>query len=283
MKARSEMPNVQEIGNMKSKKVLVTGAGTGIGRGIALEFARAGADVVLHYSSSSSGADSAVEIITAMGRQAKAIRGDFRKIEAVMETARGALDFLGGLDILINNAGITANAPFEEITPELFETLLNVNLRAQIFLTQAVLPAMIARGKGAVVNLTSIHAYAAMTEHAIYAATKGAIVSYTRVAALELIQKGVRMNAIAPGWVFVENHQATLGKDFHPEAAGREVPVGFIGVPKDVASLALYLASDESRYIVGQTILCDGGQSLIMPLTGDYRRRRSEKWGKRYL
>jgi 3-oxoacyl-[acyl-carrier protein] reductase len=268
---------------MKGKKVLVTGAGTGIGRGVALEFARAGADVILHYSASAEGAESAVQMITSWGRRAKAVGGDFCKIDAVKETARLALEFLGGIDVLVNNAGITANAPFEEVTPDVFDTLIQVNLRAQFFLTQSVVPVMAEQGKGVVINLTSIHAYTALTEHAVYAATKAAITAYTRVAALELIQKGIRMNAIAPGWILVENHRTTLGEGFDFEAAGRGIPAGFIGTPDDIASLAIYLASEESRYIVGQTIICDGGQTLIMPQTGDFRGRRSEKWGRRYL
>jgi len=267
---------------MRGKRVLVSGAGTGIGRGIALAFAREGADVVLHYSASSEGAESAVRMIRSLERRALAIGGDFRKIEAVKETARAAHDFLGGIDVLVNNAGISTNDPFEEITPEIFDTLFQVNVRAQFFLTQALLPAMVGQGKGVVINLASIHAYTALTEHAVYAATKAAIVSYTRVAALELIQKGIRMNAIAPGWIFVENHRTTLGDEFDVEAAGRGIPTGFIGTADDVASLAIYLASDESRYIVGQTIVCDGGQTLVMPLTGDFRGRRREKWGARY-
>jgi NAD(P)-dependent dehydrogenase (short-subunit alcohol dehydrogenase family) len=269
-------------GEMTGKRVLVTGAGTGIGHGIALEFGRAGADVVLHYSASS-GAEAAAQTIREWGRRATAVQGDFRTMEGVRHTARAAEEFLGGIDILINNAGITANAPFEEVTPEHFDTLIHVNLRAQFFLTQSLLPQLQRNGKGIVVNLTSIHAYTGLTEHAVYAATKAAIVSYTRVAALELIQKGVRMNAIAPGWIFVENHAVTLGHDFDFEAAGRGIPAGFIGTPEDVAKLALFLASDASRYIVGQTIICDGGQTLVMPLTGDYRGRRNEKWGDRYL
>jgi len=270
------------IDEMRGKKVLVTGAGTGIGRGIALKFGEAGADVVLHYSSSS-GAESAARVICERGRKAIAVHGDFRTIEGARQTARAAEDFLGGVDILINNAGITANAPFEDVTPEDFDTLFQVNLRAQFFLTQALLPEMSRRGKGIVVNLTSIHAYSGLTEHAVYAATKAAIVSYTRVAALELIQKGIRMNAIAPGWIFVENHVSTFGEQFDFEAAARGIPAGFIGTPSDVANLALFLACDASRYIVGQTIICDGGQTSVMPLTGDFRGRRSEKWGSRYL
>lgn len=267
---------------LEGKKVLVTGAGTGIGQGIALAFARAGADVVLHYSSSG-GAESAAQSICGWGRKAAAVRGDFRTLEGVRQTARAAQEFLGGIDILINNAGITANAPFEEVTPEEFDTLFHVNVRAQFFLTQALVPEMARKGKGIVVNLTSVHAYTGLTEHAVYAATKAAIVSYTRVAALELIQKGIRMNAIAPGWIFVENHSVTLGEGFDFEAAGRGIPAGFLGTPNDVANLALFLASDASRYIVGQTIICDGGQTSVMPLTGDFRGRRNEKWGSRYL
>jgi len=185
--------------------------------------------------------------------------------------------------VLVNNAGITANVPFEEVTPEVFDTLFHVNVRAQFFLTQAVLPLMEKQGKGAVVNLTSIHAYTGLTEHTVYAATKAAIVAYTRVAALELIQKGIRMNAIAPGWIFVENHRVTLGENFDVDAAGRSIPAGFIGGPEDIADLAIFLASDASRYIVGQTVICDGGQTSIMPMTGDFRGRRSEKWGRQYV
>lgn len=268
---------------MQGKRVLVTGAGTGIGRGIALEFARAGADVVLHYSASGSGADSAVEAIIGLGRRARTIRADFRELEAVRETMRTAEEFLGGIDVLVNNAGITANRPFEEVDAQLFDTLFHVNVRAQFFLTQAAVPIMAAQGKGSVINLTSVHAYSGLTEHSVYAATKAAIVSFTRTAALELIQKGIRMNAIAPGWILVENERATLGQDFDFDAAGRGIPAGFIGLPEDVAQLAVFLASDASRFIVGQTIVCDGGQTSVLPLTGDFRSRRKEQRGRAYI
>ena len=172
-----EIDKVEDLtpGEMEGKKVIVTGAGTGIGQGIALEFARSGADVVLHYSTSLDGAESAAQAITDLGRRAKAIHGDFSRIEPVRETAAAACDFLGGVDVLVNNAGITANAPFEEVTPEAYDMLFHVNLRAQFFLTQALVPAMVRQGKGVVVNLTSIHAYTGLTEHAVYAATKAAI------------------------------------------------------------------------------------------------------------
>ena len=274
---------MEERRKMNSKRVLVTGAGTGIGRGVGLEFAKEGAAVVFHYSHSAAGAESAVQKVLALGGKAKAIKADFNLVEPVHQLAREAIEFLGGLDVLINNAGITTNVPFEESTPEQFDTLYHVNVRAQFFLTQACLPALMETGKGVVLNFSSDHAFAGMTEHSIYAGTKGAIVSYTRELALELIQKGVRTNCIAPGWIFVENHRKTLGDAFDEVEAGKTMPAGFLGEPHDIGRLAIFLASEESRYIIGQTVICDGGLIAVMPLTGDFRQRRTEQWGQGYV
>ena len=268
---------------MEGKRVLVTGAGTGIGRGVALEFGKEGAAVVLHYWPDSRGAESAAKEIVQMGGRARTIKADFRQISPLKDLATEAMEFLGGIDVLVNNAGITVNMPFEDVTPEVFDTLYHVNIRAQFFLTQAVLPAMVKQGRGSVINLASVHAFTGMTEHSVYAGTKGAVVAFTREVALELIQKGVRVNAIAPGWIFVESHRAMLGDEFDVATAGRMIPAGFIGSPADIGKLAVFLASDESRYIIGQTIVCDGGQMAIMPLTGDFRERRKERWGTAYV
>ena len=270
-------------GRMQGKRVLVTGAGTGIGRGVALEFAREGAAVAVHYGRDRTGAVSAVEEITSRGGQAQAFQADFRDATTLRTLAREVTAFLGGLDVLVNNAGITLNVPFEEVTLEQFDTLYHVNIRAQFFLTQALLPALAEHGKGIVINLTSVHAYGGMTEHSVYAGTKGAIVAYTRELSLELIQRGVRVNAIAPGWVFVENHRKVLGESFDVEAAGKSVPAGFLANASDIGRVAVFLASDESRFIIGQTIICDGGQTSILQLTGDFRQRRKERWGADYV
>src|SRR5260221_312688 len=133
---------------MKGKRVLVTGSGTGIGREIALEFAREGASVVLHYSHSATGARAAVKEIQRSGGQAAAVKADFNDVRQARKLAKQAIKFLGGLDVLINNAGITMNMPFAEVTPEQFDTLYHVNVRAQFFLTQAALPAMLKQGGG---------------------------------------------------------------------------------------------------------------------------------------
>ena len=267
---------------MDGKRVLVTGSGTGIGRGVALEFAEEGAAVALHYAHSDEGARSALDEITDAGGKAAAFQADLSDLDQVQGLAAQAIDFLGGMDILINNAGITFNKPFLEVKSEQFDTLFNVNIRGMFFLTQAVVPVMIEQGRGAVINLTSVHAFAGMTEHTIYASTKAAIVSFTRVLALELAQKGVRVNAIAPGWILVENHWKTL-VDIDVETKGRKIPAGFIGLPKDIGQLAIFLAGEESRYIVGQTLVIDGGQLSIMPLTGDFRDTRQEQWGQGYV
>ena len=268
---------------MDGKRVLVTGAGTGIGKGVSLEFAREGAAVVLHYCHSSQGCESAVEEIGSLGGKAKAIGADFRDVQSIRALATGAVDFLGGIDVLINNAGITANRPFEATTPEHFDTLFDVNFRAMFFLTQAVLPEMFKRGRGNVINLTSVHAFGGMVEHSVYAATKGAIVAFTREVSLELIQKGVRVNAIAPGWIRVENQEKALGSDFDWQEAEKTLPAGFIGTPSDIGQLALFLASDDSRFILGQTLVIDGGQLSIMPNTGDFRRPTEVQFGREYV
>jgi NAD(P)-dependent dehydrogenase (short-subunit alcohol dehydrogenase family) len=268
---------------MKDKRVLVTGAGTGIGRGVALEFAREGAAVVLHYTHSHDGADSAVAEIQAAGGKACAMQADFSYADQARLLPARAAEFLGGLDILVNNAGITMNQPFLETSVEQFDTLFNVNIRGMFFCTQGAAEIMVRSGKGAVINVSSVHAYGALVEHAVYAATKAAIVGFTRTLSVELIQKNVRVNCIASGWVLVENQRAQLGPDFDEVEAGLVLPSGFIGEARDIARLAIFLASDESRYIVGQTILCDGGQTTVLPCTPSFRTPDAHRWGQGYV
>lgn len=261
---------------MRGKRVLVTGSGTGIGKGVALGFAREGADVVFHYSHSAEGALKAADEARALGVRAVAIPADFGQLPEVQALARQAIDFLGGIDVLVNSAGITMNRRIEEVTAEQFETLYHVNVRAPYFLIQAVVPVMAAGGGGAIINVSSIHAFAGMQEHSVYAATRGAIVAMTRTLAVELAHKRIRVNAIAPGSVLVENY-ANAFDNFDPsQCTGQNIPVGFIGQPSDIAGAAIFLASDESRFILGQTLIVDGGTLAFMaigvplhqPLTG---------------
>ena len=139
-------------GRMEGKRVLVTGSGTGIGRGVALEFAKEGAAVALHYAHSDEGARSAVNEIKRAGGEAEAFQADLGDLEQDRALAAEAIEYLGGLDVLVNNAGITMNKPFLQVTPEQYDTLYNVNMRGMFFVTQSVAPTMVEQGCGAVIN-----------------------------------------------------------------------------------------------------------------------------------
>ena len=244
---------------LKGKLALVTGSGTGIGREIALEFARQGADVVLHYSSSRGGAESAVaEIRATTGRRASLLQADLSKVEDCFRLVDYAADFLGGLDILINNAGITEVWKFMDVTPEQFDLLYNVNIRGQFFCAQRAVKYMRARGGGAIVNMTSVHGFAGAPGHSVYAGTKGAIIAWTREVGVELAKENIRVNAVAPGWIVVPSH-FTKYEGYNVEDAKWSVPRGRVGQPLDVAKACVFLASEDADFVVGTTLLVDGG------------------------
>ena len=267
--------------NMKDKKVLVTGAGTGLGREIALEFARRGAAVALHYSQSGAGAESAVREIAASGGRAKAFQADFTDVRQVKKLTSEAMEWLDGIDVLVNNAGVTMTLEFEEVTPEQFDTLYSVNVRAQFFALQTALPIMQKQGSGAVINLSSVHGFRAYKGHSVYAGTKGAIIAHTRELAVELAPRGIRVNAVAPGAVPVENHFKASGSD-DTTGLAKLIPCGFAGVPLDIANVVVFLASDEARYIVGQTIIVDGGTTSWMSFSEEFH-ETGLRLGKGYV
>lgn len=270
-------------GRLVGKRTLVTGSGTGIGREVALEFARQGADVVLHYAHAAEGADSAVAEIKAMGRKAAAFKADFDRVDDVLKLAENTLGFLGGIDCLVNNAGITFNRPFARVTLEQFDRLYHVNVRAQFFLTQRLTEDMLTHGGGAVVNVTSIHGVSGAPEHAVYAGSKGAIIAYTRTLAVELAHKGIRVNAIAPGCIPVENYRIVLEGVDIAAWAKNAIPVGHAGTPLDIGKLAVFLCSEDAEFIVGQTIVVDGGTTSLMSLISDFRNESTARFGTGYL
>lgn len=269
---------------LSGRRALVTGAGTGIGSGIALECARAGAKIAVHYSHSADEADQVVRSIKAQGGEAKAFRADFNDLDATRTLARDANEYLHGVDLLVNNAGITCNIPFDQVTPEQFDTLYRVNVRAGCFLTQALLP-QLRENRGSVINITSIHAYQGMREHSIYAGTKGAIVASTRALAIEMAPLGVRVNAIAPGCVPVANYEKAIGK-FDVKEIGKNIPAGYVGTAEDIGKAVVFLASEDGRFILGQTLVIDGGTTSWIPFSEQFRQPIAEtgvQFGKDYV
>ena len=255
--------------------------GTGIGSGIALGFAKAGAAVAVHYSRSSSGAENIVKKIQQNGGKAAAFKADFSSLEPIKSMTNKVVEFLGGIDILVNNAGITMNKPFKNVTLEQFDTLYHVNVRAPFFLTQALLPEL-EKSHGVIVNISSIHAFKGYQEHSVYAGTRGAIVAFTRELAVELAPCGIRVNSIAPGAVEVENHYKVM-PSFDPQAMGNGIPAGFVGQPQDIAYAAMFLASQEARYIVGQTLIVDGGTTSWMSFDDSFKKTLNSCCGRNYV
>jgi NAD(P)-dependent dehydrogenase (short-subunit alcohol dehydrogenase family) len=169
---------------------------------------------------------------------------------------------------------------------EQFDRLYHVNIRAQFFLTQRVVQDMLTHGGGAICNITSIHGVSGAPEHSVYAGTKGAIIAYTRSLAVELAHKGIRLNAIAPGWVTVENYYKVL-PGFNEAAAAKDaaekVPLGRSGSKVEIAKIAAFLCSEDAAYIIGQTIVADGGTTAMMSLISDFRNRSTARFGTGYL
>ncbi len=243
----------------------MTGAGTGIGLGIAQAFADAGAAVVLHYASSADGAMKAVRTIRRAGGKASAIHADLSSVAECRRLVDEAVAFLGGLDVLVNNAGRTFVKPLVEVAEDEYDLTFNVNMRGMFFCTQRAIPHLLQRGNGAIVNLSSIHGQFGNPPTTVYGATKAAILGFTREAAQELAPLGIRVNAIAPGLIEVPRYFRTM-PDYSREYGDSVVPLGRAGLPDDVGPVAVFLASDSARFITGQTINVDGGTSTRMAL-----------------
>jgi NAD(P)-dependent dehydrogenase (short-subunit alcohol dehydrogenase family) len=271
---------------LQGTKALVTGSETGIGHEIGLEFARQGAHVVFHYVQDDSGVKAAIKEVEALGRKASAFQADFDSLDQVTRLADQAGEFLDGVNCLVNNAGVTMNRPFLKVTPEQFDKMFHINFRGQFFLTQRVVESMLQKGGGVICNMSSVHGLQGVPEHSVYAATKGAIIAYTRSLAVELAYKGIRVNAIAPGWITVENYFKCIPgftQEMADEAGYKAIPVARCGEPIDVARLAAFLCSDDASYIIGQTIVADGGTTALMSLVSDFRKESTNTFGRGYI
>jgi NAD(P)-dependent dehydrogenase (short-subunit alcohol dehydrogenase family) len=247
--------------DLKGKAAIVTGAGTGNGRGIALKLAACGARVAVHeYSGNMDGARETVRMIESAGGQAVPVEADLRQIAQGTAMIDRAIEQLGGLDILVNNAGISTEKPFLELTEETWDSILDLNLKGSFFCAQRAARHMAAQGGGKIVFIGSLHGALTSPTFGPYAASKGGINMITRVLALELAPLKINVNCVAPGIIEVERY-FTQFPWYNREETALNVPWGRVGFPKDVANAVAFLVSDEAEFITGQILFVDGGLS----------------------
>jgi NAD(P)-dependent dehydrogenase (short-subunit alcohol dehydrogenase family) len=252
------------MSNESVRTALVTGSGMGIGQGIALELARRGFAVAVQYAHSETGARETVSQIERAGGRAIAIGGDLRGVATCRSVVDQAAAGLGGLDVLVNNSGVTRAVDFLQTTEELFNEQFEINIRSYFFCAQQAVPHMLERGGGAILNISSIHGAAGYPQHVAYAATKGAVVAFTRTLAIELAPLHIRVNAVAPGLIEVPRYFEIPG--YTTEFGDTLVPWGRIGSPDDISKAAAFLVSEDGDFITGQTLYVDGGTSARMGL-----------------
>jgi len=246
------------MSKLSGKVAIVTGASKGIGAAIAKAFAKEGASVVVNYASSRDGADAVVKAITGSGGKAVAVRGDVTKLADTQAIVNAAIENYGKLDIVVNNSGVFEFAPVEAITEEQFHRQFNTNVLGLLLVTQAAIKHL--REGSSIINISSAVSTLQPPASAVYTGTKGAVDAITGVFSREFGQKKIRVNSINPGMIETEGAHAAgfIGSEFQ-EAAVAQTPLGRIGQPNDVASVAVFLASDDSAWLTGERLSASGG------------------------
>jgi 3-oxoacyl-[acyl-carrier protein] reductase len=249
------------LGDLSGKVAIVTGAGQGIGQGIARVFAAAGASVVVATRSAGNGQDT-VDDIVAAGGKALLIQCDVGLRSEVERVAAETVEHFGRVDVAVHNAAIYPLHNLDELTDEVLDQTLAVNMKAAVWLTQASVPHFRSQGGGRIIFTSSVTGpRVAMPGTSHYAMSKGGMNGFIRTAALEYARENITVNGVEPGYILTQAMSA-LGSEKELDAMANCIPVGYLGKPDDIANTMLFLASDEASYITGQTIVVDGGSTL---------------------
>jgi NAD(P)-dependent dehydrogenase (short-subunit alcohol dehydrogenase family) len=257
---QSHMRGYRAAGRLEGQAALVTGGDSGIGRATAIAFAKEGADVAIVYLDEHADARETAHSIEQAGRRCVAIAADLTRIDECKRVVTEAVRELGRIDVLVNNAGMQVEQDrFEDITPEQLERTFRTNVFAMFHLTQHALPCM--QPGARIINTASVTAYRGSPHLIDYAATKGAIVAFTRSLALSLIERGIRVNAVAPGPVWTPLIPSTFSPE-HVAKFGEDVPLGRPAEPDEIAPCFVFLAAEDSAFFVGQVLHPNGGEVI---------------------
>jgi glucose 1-dehydrogenase len=250
---------------LEGKVVLVTGSSQGIGQAIAVRLAQEGASIVIDYRSHPEGAEETLAKVKAAGGTCHMVDGyilqaDLGNVSDVQRMIAGSIEHFGKLDILVNNAGVEKNAPFWEVTEADYDAVLNVNLKGVFFATQALVQHLIeTKRPGKIINISSVHEELPFPHFATYCASKGGVKMLTRNLAVELAPLGITINNVAPGAIETPINTKLLNDPEKLSALLKNIPLGRLGKPEDVAGIVAFLASADADYVTGTTFFVDGG------------------------
>jgi glucose 1-dehydrogenase len=257
---------------LDGKVALVTGSSQGIGQAIAIRLAKAGAQVVINYRSNPEGAEETVKLVQDAGGECHAAEGfceeepaisvqaDVSVLEDIQRLVSESIERFGKIDILVNNAGIEKHAPFWEVSEKDYDAVLSVNLKGVFFTTQAVVKHLIETQRpGNIINISSVHEELPFPNFTAYCASKGGLKMMARNLAIELAPYGITVNNVAPGAIETPINTDLINNPEKLNAVLKNIPLGRLGQPQDVAGLVAFLASDEASYITGSTFVVDGG------------------------
>ena len=242
---------------LENKTAIITGATRGIGRGIAVEFAKQGANVAFTYSSSVDAANALETELNALGIKAKGYQSNAAEFDTAQELAKEILKEFGSIDVLVNNAGITKDNLLMRISEDDFDKVIQVNLKSVFNMTKAVIRPMMKQRAGSIINMSSIVGLKGNAGQSNYAASKAGILGFSKSVALELGSRNIRSNVIAPG--FIETEMTGKLDEATVQSWRDSIPLKRGGSPEDIANACVFLASDMSSYITGQTLSVDGG------------------------